>query len=71
MIRFKENTSLAGIKDCHIVCFVHDEVIVECNQQDAEDVKLLLKDAMENAVILPGVDLVAKPAIANNLADLK
>ncbi len=57
--------------DAKIVLQVHDELIVECNQEDAENVLLLLKEAMENSTVLPGVDLVAEPKIANNLADLK
>jgi DNA polymerase I-like protein with 3'-5' exonuclease and polymerase domains len=50
---------------------VHDELVVECNEEDAEIVKEVLKDAMETTVVLPGVDLVAEPKIAKNLADLK
>ncbi len=57
--------------DAKIVMQVHDEIIVECNQADADDVVLLLKDAMENTVTLPGVKLEAEPKIATNLADLK
>lgn len=70
MVRFYENCAAAKI-DCRIVIMVHDEIIVECADEDAQDVSLLLKDAMENACHLPGVALVAEPKIANNLADLK
>ena len=31
----------------------------------------ILKDAMENTVKLPGVDLIAEPKAAKTLADLK
>lgn len=57
--------------DAKIVLQVHDELVVECNEADAEIVKLLLKDAMENTVKLNGVDLVADPKIGKNLAELK
>lgn len=70
MIRFMESAKLAGII-CQIVIMVHDEIVVECLERDAEDVAVLLKDAMENATLLPGVQLIAEPKIANNLADLK
>lgn len=57
--------------DVQIVCQVHDELIVECADENAEVVKDLLKYAMENAVILPGIELTAEPKIAKNFADLK
>lgn len=69
-IRFVELCKEAGI-DAKIVLQVHDELVVECNEEDAEDVAVLLKEAMENTVELPGVSLVAEPKIARNLADLK
>lgn len=61
----------AGIEDAPICLQVHDEMIVECEEADAQVVLELMKDAMENTVTLPGVDLVAEPKIAKNLADLK
>lgn len=57
--------------DAQIVLQVHDELIAECAEADAEDVVVLLKEAMENTVELPGVALIADPKIAKNLADLK
>lgn len=54
-----------------IVMQVHDELIVEGPEALADLIVAEMKDAMENTVILPGVDLVAEPKIANNLADLK
>lgn len=51
---------------------VHDEIVIECSEQDAPVVAVLLKDAMEKTCKLPnGVALIANPVIANNLADLK
>lgn len=54
-----------------IVLQVHDELILEGPEALAEDMILVLKDAMESTVVLPGVDLVAEPKVAKNLADLK
>lgn len=58
-------------REVKIVMQIHDEVILEGPESLAEDMVLVLKDAMENTVILPGVDLVAEPKIAYNIADLK
>lgn len=57
--------------DAKIVLQVHDEIVVECNEEDAKAVAALLKDCMENTVTLPKVALVAEPKIAKNLGDLK
>ncbi len=57
--------------DCHIVLQVHDELVVECREEDAQKVAAMLQDAMENTCPLPGVTLQAEPKIAKNLADLK
>lgn len=57
--------------DAKIVLQVHDELIAECLDKDAQRVVLLLKNAMENTVTLPGVGLVAEPKVAKNLGDLK
>jgi DNA polymerase I len=51
-----------------IVLQVHDELIVECNEEDSETVSLLLQNAMENAVYLEGIDLEAIPRITKNLS---
>lgn len=60
-----------NIPGCKIISQIHDEIIVECNEQDAEYVAQELRDSMENAVTLPGVALIAEPKIAYNMADLK
>lgn len=57
--------------DTKIVLQVHDEIVVECLDKDADTVVHLLKDAMENTVVLPGVKLVAEPKVARNLGELK
>lgn len=54
-----------------IVLQVHDELVLEGPAELAEDMVQILKNAMENTVSLPGVQLIAEPKIASNLADLK
>jgi len=68
-IRFNEHIKQAGIS-ANFVAQVHDSLIVECNETDAETVSLLLQDAMENTTILPGVPLEAIPKIGKNLAEV-
>ncbi len=59
------------INDCAMVLQVHDELVIECRKEDAEDVSAILKHCMENTTTLPGVSLLAEPKIGTNLADLK
>lgn len=54
-----------------IVMQVHDELIVEGPEALRDDMIFVLKDAMENTVVLPGVALVAEPKAANSLDKLK
>lgn len=71
MIKFVDDIKHLNIDNCYIISQVHDEIIVECRQEDAETVATVLQNAMEHGVILPGVKLEAKPVIANNMGDLK
>lgn len=71
MIAFRRSIEEFMIVHCHIVLQVHDEIIVECNESDAEIVAMVLKECMENTTPLPGVKLIADPKIAHNLKDLK
>ncbi len=68
-IQFKINANLAGLKT-KVVVQVHDSLIIECPENEAEDVALLLQDAMENTVQLPGVKLEAIPKIGRTLAEV-
>jgi len=68
-IALHKNLHRAGI-NAKIVLQVHDSLIVECDEQDAESVKLLMQDAMENTCELPGVRLIAEPKIGYNLAEV-
>lgn len=54
-----------------IVMQCHDELVLEGPKELAETMVVLLRDCMENTVILPGIKLVAEPKIAYNLGDLK
>jgi DNA polymerase-1 len=67
MIAFCNNAKAAGI-DCKIVLQVHDSLVVECQEKDAENITLLLQDAMENTVDLKTVKLEAVPKIGRDLS---
>lgn len=67
MIAFNNMAKEAGI-ECRIVSQVHDEIIVEGNEQDAENISLLLQHCMENTTTLEGVSLEALPRITKTLA---
>jgi DNA polymerase I-like protein with 3'-5' exonuclease and polymerase domains len=60
-----------GWTEVKIILQVHDELILEGPEHLEDEMKEVLKTAMENTTILPGVDLTAKPASARNLSDLK
>lgn len=57
--------------DCQIVSQVHDELVVECREEDAERVSSLLQNAMEKTTILEGMPLEAIPRISKSLAKPK
>jgi DNA polymerase-1 len=50
---------------------IHDELVIEAPEALGEDVAIILKEAMENTVTLPGVALLAEPKIAKSLDALK
>lgn len=56
--------------NCRIVVQVHDSLVIEGNEQDAEKIKELLRNAMENTVQLEGIRLEAKPMIGKNLSEV-
>lgn len=53
-----------------IILQVHDSLVVECDEGDAEKVSVLLKYAMENTVELPGVKLEAEPKVGHDLSQV-
>lgn len=70
-IAFHERCKQRGWNDVKIVLQIHDEIVVECAEDIADEVALELKACMENTNHLPGVELIAEPKIAKNLGDLK
>lgn len=54
-----------------VILQVHDELVLEGPEELAEEIAIVLKECMENTVVLPSVKLLAEPKIAYNLADLK
>lgn len=68
-IKLHSNIRLAGIS-AKIVLQVHDSIIVECDEKDAEDIAALLQDAMENTIQLEGIAFEAVPDIGKTLADI-
>lgn len=56
--------------NCHLVLQVHDSLVVECTEADAEDVSLLLQHAMESTTQLEGISLEAVPKIGRNLSEV-
>ncbi len=57
----------AGI-ECKMISQIHDEIVIECLEEDADDVAALLQHCMENTVQLKGVGLEAIPRISRTLA---
>lgn len=53
-----------------IVLQVHDSLVIECNEKDADDVKELLRHAMEKTIELASVSLEAEPNIGKNLSEV-
>ena len=51
--------------DAHIVLQVHDELVVECPKEKAEEVMALVKFEMENVLPLKNVPIVANAFIAD------
>lgn len=70
-IAFVNKIKELGIEECHLLMQVHDELVAECLEKDADTVASILKECMEKTNQLPGVGLEAKPVIAKNLAGLK
>ncbi len=67
IIKFYDDIEMHDI-DCKLVSQIHDELVIECNESDAERVKSLLQRAMETATVLEGIGFEAIPRISKNLA---
>ena len=66
-IRFHSDCKELNL-NCKIVSQIHDELVIEGDEQDAEIISKVLQNAMENTCILNGVPLEAKPRISKSLA---
>lgn len=49
----------------YIITTVHDEIVIECPENLAEEYKIILQNCMENAVIV-SVEMIAEAKICNN-----
>ena len=67
MIRVRDRLLAQGLKG-RLVLQVHDELIVECPEEEAEAVRRLVKEEMEAVISLP-VPLVADTAAGRSWAD--
>ncbi len=67
MIRVRDRLLAEGLKG-RLVLQVHDELIVECPEEEAEAVCRLVKEEMEAVIPLP-VPLVADTAVGRSWAD--
>lgn len=70
-IRVWEECKKRHWEQVKIVMQVHDELILEGPESLGPEMAAMLKSAMEDTTVLPGVKLVAEPKIAYNLAELK
>lgn len=52
-----------------VVAQVHDQLICEVKDEDIERAKPIVQDCMENTTKLNGLDLVAIPEVAKNMAE--
>lgn len=68
-IAFKEHCKTAGI-EATLVSQVHDSLVAECNEADADNISILLQNALENTVQLDGIRFEAKPNIGKTLAEV-
>jgi DNA polymerase I len=64
-LQMRELAKVLPEYDAHMVVQIHDEVIVECPKEKAEEVLKVVKHTMEHAIELPGIPLVADGFISN------
>ena len=67
MIRVRDRLVREGLQG-RLVLQVHDELIVECPESEAEQVKALVREEMESVISLP-VALVAETACGKTWGD--
>ncbi len=56
--------------DAKIVLQVHDELMIECKKEDAENVEKMLKESMESAIKM-SIPLLVEAEVADNWYDVK
>ncbi len=58
-------------KDAFIVAAVHDEIVIECSEENAQDIALLLKETMEEAgaKYVKDLPIVAEAGVADSWAE--
>jgi DNA polymerase I-like protein with 3'-5' exonuclease and polymerase domains len=66
-IRFYNDCKELGL-DARLISQIHDELVVECKEQDAETTSVLLQNAMETTTVLPDITFEAIPRISKNLS---
>lgn len=66
-VAFHRSCKEANI-DCKIVSQIHDELVVEGSEDDANNIALILQHCMENTTILKDMPLEAIPRITRTLA---
>lgn len=55
--------------DAQVQCQVHDQLIINCDEEKAEFFAPIVQELMENTTKLPGVNLKAPPEIGDNWAE--
>ena len=71
LIAFYDSVCKLGI-DAHVINVVHDEIIVECNDEDHSTVAILLKEAMEGtAEKLLRIPVPVDIRVGKNWSDIK
>lgn len=55
--------------DATVVAQIHDQLVINIAQDQAEDFAPIVQEIMENNLKLPGISLKAPPEIADNLRD--
>lgn len=64
-VQIQRQANALGV-DAHVVAQVHDQLIIEVSENQAEEFAKVVKKCMEETTQLPGVTLKAPPEIAYN-----
>jgi DNA polymerase-1 len=68
MLRIEEALERGGFK-ARLIMQVHDELIIDADENEIEEVKTILQEEMEKAMAL-NVPLVAEAVVGENWAEL-